>query len=68
MCIRDRFNNSQKSTNVYLDDNDLIVELKDIPSVGQLVLNVKGKDIEISAVRLINDDIDSCLLYTSRCV
>ncbi len=56
------FNNSQKSTNVYLDDNDLIVELKDIPSVGQLVLNVKGKDIEISAVRLINDDIDSILM------
>lgn len=56
------FNNSRVNCEVYLDDNDLIVEMKNISSVGQIILNVKGKDIEIGAARLINDDIDSILM------
>ena len=45
----------------YVDDNDFIVEIKDVPTIGQLTINCKGKDIEIDAARLINDDIDSVL-------
>jgi len=46
----------------YVDDKDFVVELKQIPSIGQLTVNCKGNDIEIDAIRLINDDIDSILL------
>ena len=31
-------------------------------SIGQLTINCKGKDIEIDAMRLINDDVNSILL------
>ena len=41
-----------------VDDTDFIVEVKDIPMKEQLSINCKGKDIEIDAVRIINDDID----------
>lgn len=56
------FNNSQVETTSYVEENDFVVEVKHVPSVGQLTINCKGKDIEIDAVRLINDDIDSILL------
>lgn len=56
------FNNTPLETVSYIDDTDFIVEVKHVPSVGQLTINCKGKDIEIDAVRLINDDIDSILL------
>ena len=38
-----------------------MVELKDVLTVGQLTLNCKGKDIEIDAVRIINDDVESII-------
>ncbi len=56
------FNNNPLETNSYVDDADFVVEVKEVPSVGQLTINCKGKDIEIDAIRLINDDIDSILL------
>lgn len=42
----------------YLDDQDFIVETPLISTSEQLSINCKGKDIEIDAVRLINEDID----------
>ena len=42
----------------YVDGQDFIVEVKDVPTVGQLSLSCKGKDIEIDAVRIINEDIE----------
>ena len=70
-----RFRNTKKAENVvcyfnqtpiktisYVDGSDFIVEIEKAPSIGQLTLNCKGKDIEIDAIRLINDDIDSILL------
>ncbi len=42
----------------YLDDQDFIVETPLISTAEQLSINCKGKDIEIDAVRLINEDID----------
>lgn len=56
------FNNSMINVNGYVDDADFVIELKKIPSIGQLTINCKGNDIEIDAIRLINDDIDSILL------
>ena len=56
------FNDSQIKTISYVDEGDFIVEINDVPSIGQITLNCKGKDIEIDAMRFINDDIDSILL------
>lgn len=46
----------------YVEDNDFIVEVKHVPTIGQLSVNCRGQDIEIDAVRVINEDIDSILL------
>ena len=56
------FNDTQIKTVSYVDDTDFVVEVERVPSIGQFTLNCKGKDIEIDAIRLINDDIDSILL------
>ena len=55
------FNSDKIDYDSYVDGNDFIVEIKDVPTIGQLTINCKGKDIEIDAARLINDDIDSVL-------
>jgi alpha-glucosidase (family GH31 glycosyl hydrolase) len=43
----------------YIDGNDFIVEVENIPVSKQISVNCKGTNIEISAERIINDDIDS---------
>ncbi len=45
----------------YVEDTDFVVEVNDVPTIGQLTINCKGKDIEIDAVNLINEDIDSII-------
>jgi alpha-glucosidase (family GH31 glycosyl hydrolase) len=45
----------------YIDDNDFVVELENVSTVGQLTINCKGQDIEIDAVRVINEDLDIIL-------
>ena len=42
----------------YVDGPDFVVEVNSVPTVGQLTVTCKGKDIEIDAVRLINEDIE----------
>lgn len=42
-------------------DNDFIVEVKDVPVNAQLSINCKGRDIEIDAERIINEDLDSII-------
>lgn len=49
------------SCNSYVSDADFIVEVKNVKTTSQLSINCKGKDIEIDAVRLINEDIDSII-------
>ena len=51
-------NMTSLSLKTYVDGPDFIVEVKDVPTVGQLTVTCKGKDIEIDAVRLINEDIE----------
>ncbi len=45
----------------YTDGPDFIVEVKDVSTIAQLSVNCKGKDIEIDAIRLINDDIEEII-------
>ena len=52
-------NNQYKLCGV--DGNDFVVYIKDAPTVSQITINCKGQDIEIDAVRLINDDVKSIL-------
>lgn len=47
--------------NAYVDDADFIVEVPNVPTTKQLTVNCKGNDIEINAVRLINEDVDSII-------
>ena len=69
-----RFRNTKKASDVkvyvndqeiayisYLMDNDFIVEVKDINTSSQLMINCQGSNIEIDALMLINDDLDSIL-------
>ena len=42
----------------YTRGNDFIVEVENVKSINQLTVNCKGKDIEIDAVHLINNDIE----------
>ena len=53
--------NEKVTSNSYIEDTDFIVEVNDVPTTKQLTINCKGKDIEIDAVRLINEDIDSII-------
>lgn len=55
------FNDSKIDSISYVKGTDFIVEIKDVPTIGQLTLNCKGKNIEISADRIINEDIESII-------
>lgn len=55
------FNDGQIKSNSWIEGTDFIVEVKEVPTIGQLTINCKGKDIEIDALRLINDDIESII-------
>lgn len=52
---------SKVNSTHYAEDADFIVEVNGVPTVKQLTINCKGQDIEIDAVRLINEDIDSII-------
>ena len=45
----------------YQNGPDFIVEIKDAKTIGQITVHCKGKDIEIDAVRIINNDIETIL-------
>lgn len=56
------FNAEKIPFECHVDGNDFVVEVNDCPTIGQLTINCRGKDIEIDAARLINDDINSILM------
>jgi len=45
----------------YADDNDLVIEIKHVDTKKQLSINCSGKDIEIDAVKVINEDINEII-------
>ena len=60
----DIFINGDKALNetkVYEEDNNFVVFIKDVDTSKQLTINCKGQDIEIEAVRIINEDINSII-------
>jgi hypothetical protein len=71
---RIRFRNTKKSSDItayiretkiecesWIEGADFIVEVKDVPTAQQLTINCKGKDIEIDAIRIIMEDVESII-------
>ena len=54
-------NRDKVSFKTYVDGADFIVEVKNVSTTAQLTINCKGKDIEIDAVHLITQDIESII-------
>ena len=52
---------TQVENNYYKDDTDLVIEVYDIPTNIQFTLICSGEDIEIDALRIINEDIVSII-------
>jgi alpha-glucosidase (family GH31 glycosyl hydrolase) len=55
------YNDNNIKHAAYVDGPDFLVEIKDVPTIGQLTINCKGEDIEIDALRIINEDIDGII-------
>ena len=55
------FDGSTLPVEYYEDENDFIVTIKNVKTIGQLSINCKGKAIEIDSIRLINEDIDNII-------
>ena len=45
----------------YVDDNDFVIEFENVSSDARIYVYCKGKDIEIDASRVINDDLESII-------
>ena len=45
----------------YTDDNDFVIEFNDISTTSKIFVYCKGKDIEIDAQRVINEDLESII-------
>lgn len=50
-----------KGAENYVDDNDFVIELPALSTIKQITITCRGKNLEIDAVRLVNDDIESIL-------
>lgn len=55
------YNDQKIESTHYIKGNDFIVEVKDVPTIGQLTVTCKGNDIEMSASHVMSDDIDDIL-------
>jgi alpha-glucosidase (family GH31 glycosyl hydrolase) len=54
-------NENQIEYGTMVTDTDFIVEIKDVSTSSQIVINCYGQDIEIDALMLIKDDVESIL-------
>ena len=50
-----------KDYDAYIDDNDLIIDIKNVDTRKNLSIKCTGKNIEIDAVRIINEDINEII-------
>ncbi len=55
------FNETKIEEKHYTQGNDFVIEVKDVPTVGQLTVTCKGDNIEIDAAHVMADDIDDIL-------
>ena len=51
------FNGSPIRFVTYVDLNDFVVEIPEVKSIGNLTINLKGDNLEVNAMRIVNDDI-----------
>ena len=51
----------KKDFTAYSEDSDFVIEINDVSTVKQLTIICRGKDIEIDATRILNEDIDSII-------
>ena len=52
---------TQIQNKAYIDDVDLIVEVENVPSTGQLTILCSGENIEVDASRILGEDIISII-------
>ena len=53
--------NIQVRNECYIDGSDLVVEIENVPVTSQFTLVCSGDNIEIDALRIINEDIVSII-------
>ncbi len=54
-----------KEFNSFVDENDFIIQIDNVDTASQLIVECKGNNLEIEALKLINDDIDDILMDAS---
>lgn len=55
------FNQEKITATSYVEGKDFIIEVKNINTIGQLTIFCKGKDLEMDAIRLINEEIEGII-------
>lgn len=55
-------NNQEYPYKSHLSGKDLVVETENVPTSAELHICVRGNNIEIDALRVINDDIDDIIM------
>lgn len=56
------FNETKLEPISYADGKDFVIEVKQIPSIGQVSFNIKGTDISLENKHSVDADVDSVLL------
>ena len=59
--IQAKFNGGDIPFTGYIDGSDFIIEMNDVPTIGDLALDCKGNGLEITAVQIINEDIETII-------
>ncbi len=55
------YNKRPYDVQVSYDKDDFVIDVNDVISGGSLYINIKGKNIELENIQLVNDDIRSIL-------
>ncbi len=50
-----------KDYKAYIDENDFLIEIKNVDTKKQLIINCRGTNFEIDAARIINEDINEII-------
>lgn len=55
------FNDQKIDCKKYVRYSKFVIEVEDVPTIGQLTINCKGKDVEISAEEALKRDFESII-------
>ena len=55
------FNQEKIEATSYVEGKSFIIEVKNVNTIGQLTIFCKGKNLEIDAIRLINEEIEGII-------